>query len=83
LIGFNNIVIKYLRRAQIKIEAHKHHGLHSLRHSLATRLLEENTELHVIQEVMGHLNIETTSDYTAVNINQLRMCAMEVPDETH
>ncbi len=79
--NFNSIVIKYLRRAGIAIEAHKHHGLHSLRHSLATRLLEESTPLHVIQEVLGHLNTESTSAYMGVDIAQLKQCALEVPNE--
>jgi len=79
--NFNSIVIKYLRRAGIAIEAHKHHGLHSLRHSLATRLLEESTPLHVIQEVLGHLNSESTSVYMGVDIEQLKRCALEVPNE--
>jgi len=79
--NFNSIVIKYLRRAGIAIEAHKHHGLHSLRHSLATRLLEESTPLHVIQEVLGHLNAESTSVYMGVDIGQLKQCALEVPYE--
>jgi site-specific recombinase XerD len=79
--NFNSIVIKYLRRAGIAIEAHKHHGLHSLRHSLATRLLEESTPLHVIQEVLGHLNAESTSVYMGVDIGQLKQCALEVPNE--
>jgi integrase len=61
--NFNAIVIKCLHRAGIPIEAHKHHGLHSLRHSMDTRLLEESTPLHVIQEVLGHLNAESTSVY--------------------
>jgi site-specific recombinase XerD len=80
--NFNAIVIKYLRRAEIPIEAHKHHGLHSLRHSLATRLLEESTPLHVIQEVLGHLNAESTSVYMGVDIGQLKQCALEVPNES-
>ena len=79
--NFNSIVIKYLRRAGIPIETHKHHGLHSLRHSLATRLLEESTPLPIIQEVLGHLNAETTSVYMGVDINQLKQCALEVPNE--
>lgn len=81
--NFNSIVIKYLRRAEIAIEAHKHHGLHSLRHSLATRLLEESTPLHVIQEILGHLNAESTSVYMGVDIGQLKQCALEVPNENH
>ncbi len=79
--NFNSIVIKYLRRAGIAIEAHKHHGLHSLRHSLATRMLEVSTPLPIIQEVLGHLDPESTSIYMGVDIAMLKQCALEVPNE--
>jgi site-specific recombinase XerD len=79
LVGYNSIVLKHLRLAKVPLKSHKHHGLHSLRHSLATRLLEEGTELHVIQEVLGHLSCETTADYLSVDIPHLKLCALEVP----
>lgn len=42
-----------------------HFSCHHLRHTFATRLCENETNLKVIQSVMGHRNIETTMDVYA------------------
>jgi len=39
---------------------------HDLRHAFATRLLERGVNIRVAQELMGHSNVNTTQDYTAV-----------------
>lgn len=39
-----------------------HFSAHNLRHTFCTRLCENETNLKVIQEIMGHRNIETTMD---------------------
>ena len=80
LQNFNNILIKYMRKAGIPLDSLKHHGLHSLRHSLATHMLDEEIPITSIQGVLGHVNAESTEKYIGVNVRQLRSCALEVTD---
>jgi len=51
-----------------------------LRHSLAKRLLEQQTMLPVISEVLGHESTESTKFYLRVDINSMRQCALDVPE---
>lgn len=48
-----------------------HFSCHVLRHTFCSRLCESDMNVKVIQEIMGHKNIETTLDiYTEVNFNK-------------
>lgn len=71
------VVSEYIRKAGLTVSGKKR-GPHSLRHSLASRLLEENVPLPVISEILGHATTETTAVYLTISIDQLRRCALEV-----
>ena len=73
-----NIIKKAFLKANIDI-SRKKAGAHSLRHSLATNMLKNNTPLPIIKEVLGHTNINTTERYISVDIEGLRRMSLEVP----
>ena len=79
--GLSSIVSHIIYKAGIDTKD-RHHGSHSLRHSLATRLLEQGTILPVISDVLGHSDSQTTMIYLSVDINGLIRCSLDVPPVT-
>lgn len=71
-------VEKYMVRAKLPISAKKRNGMHSLRHSLATTLMEENIPLNEISNILGHKSSDSTSIYLNVDVKRLRDCAIDV-----
>lgn len=71
------IITKYTRLSGIRIPRGKRHGLHSLRHTLASTLLEQGTPLPIISEILGHFNSKSTMGYLRTGIEMLRACAID------
>lgn len=57
----------------------RHHGAHSLRHSLASCLINYETPIPVITGILGHESSTTTMTYLHLDINSLLKCSLPVP----
>ena len=71
---------KYFEKTNIKIENNNKKGIHNLRHSLATNMLNYGIPLSIISSTLGD-TIETTSNtYLKVDIKNLSKCNLEVDE---
>ena len=77
---FTSMVYKYINLAGIKVSAGSAHGMHSLRHTMATRLLEKNVPISTISGILGHVDLNSASVYLSVDIANLKKCALD-PEE--
>jgi site-specific recombinase XerD len=77
-------IVKYWRDlAGIKFRTKQHQGLHSLRHSLATYLLEEGTPFPVISSILGHSSTTSTMIYAKSSVEMLREVAISLEGVSH
>lgn len=82
----NNLhhIITYWRLlAGIRFRSPQKRGMHSLRHTLATRLLEKETPLTTIAEILGHTSLESTRIYAKADVEALRNVALDPEEVNH
>lgn len=72
----SRVVLTRLQRAGISIQRG---GAHLLRHSLATRLVEQRRPIKEVADLLGHQHIDTTSFYVKVAVPQLADVALPFP----
>lgn len=77
---FGDKILPFFEIAGVETKE-KHHGLHSLRHSLATNLLASGTPVNEIAVILGHTSAASTKTYIWSNIDHLRIAALEVPEK--
>jgi site-specific recombinase XerD len=76
--AIGGIIHSFFVNAGIDI-SQRRHGPHALRHSLASILLEKQTTLPVISEVLGHEDTASTNYYLRIDRKSMSKCPLEVP----
>jgi len=71
IYSIENIFKKHVRLADIK----RHITPHSLRHTMAAMLVSSGTDIHEVQEILGHASILSTQVYTKLPIQKGRRAA--------
>ena len=66
--GARLVVDRWVERTGVSVRT----SPHTLRHSFATHLLEGGADLRVVQELLGHVNLQTTQVYTHLSDAALR-----------
>ncbi|HMN15595.1 MAG TPA: site-specific integrase [Bellilinea sp.] len=72
----------WAKRAGLELPEKGSGGPHCLRHSLAMHLLRTGASVKAIGEVLGHRNIESTSIYLRLHVEDLRSVALSLPGFT-
>jgi integrase len=75
----HQILVKHARVAHVAVGERRRHGMHSLRHSLATRLMESGTPVEQIADILGHQSVTSTGVYLKSSLGLLAKCALD-PD---
>lgn len=70
-------VFKMIKKRTLEIGIKKDVSPHTLRHSIATHMLENGADLRIIQEFLGHESIGTTQIYTHLTNQKLKSDYME------
>lgn len=73
-------IIKILKKAARLTGLNKNITPHMLRHSFATHLLEQGTDIRYIQELLGHKSSKTTEIYTHVSLKAIDKITNPVDD---
>lgn len=78
--SFVSIFVKRMHQAGLRVKNADKCGIHSLRHTLGGLLLEKETPLPVISQILGHKSIQSTETYLRINMAGLNECPID-PDE--
>lgn len=72
----HQMIVKHMRIAKIPVSEKKKIGMHSLRHTLATTLMEQHTPLQEIADILGHQSTKSTPVYLKSSLKLLGECAL-------
>lgn len=69
-------LVRYMRKAGVDQRTKKHSGFHSLRHSAGSMLLEMETPLPIITDILGHSDSDITAVYLKTDLKKLAECVL-------
>jgi site-specific recombinase XerD len=70
------LIKRYMELAHIST-LKKKRGMHSLRHTMASVLLEKETPLSTISDILGHIDTDSTAVYLKVSMEKLKACSID------
>ena len=80
--NLHELIKRYMKLAHLSMLNRKR-GMHSLRHTMASMLLEQNTPLSTISNFLGHVDTNSTAVYLKVGIQKLKECALTFEEGSH
>src|SRR5450755_2318748 len=75
----HGILVRHARVAHVPVSEKRRHGMHSLRHTLAARLMEGGTPAEQIADILGHQSVRPAGVYLKSSLGLLSKCALD-PD---
>ena len=69
-------------QAGISVGKNVSHGLHILRHTLASELVRQGEAYSTVSAILGHSGIGSTDAYTHIDLDGLLKCALELQEVT-
>jgi len=72
------IIKKYMATAGIEPEAHQKYGFHSFRRAFGTRLLESGTPIHLLSQLLGHIELDSAKPYISASEQGLKECCLSL-----
>lgn len=77
----NQMIKSYMVQAHLPT-LKKRRGMHSFRHTMASMLLENDTPLSTISDILGHVDTNSTAVYLKVDIKKLKECSLDFEEVT-
>lgn len=79
--NLHKLIKGYMRLAHLP-KLKKKRGMHSLRHTMASQLLEKDTPLSTISNILGHIDTDSTAVYLKVDMQKLKECSLTFEEGT-
>jgi len=78
LVSMNNIIKRYIKRAGVAYSIPPKSGFHSFRRAYGKTLLESETSIDMLGELLGHLDMDSAKPYIAIDEQGLKRCALNL-----